>query len=110
MIYRRGGNDRRARAALARAISETQFAVLAAQAAGAPVGKLDALCERIREAIPGSEQSSVGFADLFVAASMIQDTAVAATAWLSGADDRAGDIEKRAEAIAALITDAKQAA
>ena len=110
MIYRRGGNDRRARAALQQAIGETQFAVLAAQAAGAPAGTLDVLCERIREAVPGAGQSPAAFADLLAATRMIHDTAVAAAARRADSGDRAGHIEEQAEVIAALIAGSRQAA
>jgi hypothetical protein len=110
----------RQRKALWRVVSAAEFAVLAAQQAGAQTGNLDALCQRLRLAAqdvdrsvfparPGPASltspglhSAIG--DLVTAAGLIQDAAAFAVA---PQDQPAATVEEdarsRSEAIAALI-------
>jgi hypothetical protein len=120
----------RQRRALWRAVSAAEFAVLAAQQAGAPAGELDALCRRLRLAaedadrhlppsrkIPLPGQMPPGISDLLIAAEMIQDAAVTLITSLSDAgelsepadDSRAEGIRRHCEAVAALIASAARA-
>jgi hypothetical protein len=79
-----GRRANRQRRALGRAVSEAEFAVLAAQVTGAPTGRLDALCHRLRLAAQEADRDTGrGTADLLTAARMIQDAAAAAIASLS---------------------------
>ena len=110
----------RQRRALRQAVSAAEFAVLAAQQAGAQTGNLDALCQRLRLAAQDVDRSlfparpgpasltSAGLhsaiGDLVTAAGLIQDAAAFAVA--SQAQPAATveeDARSRAEAIAASI-------
>jgi hypothetical protein len=120
----------RQRKALWRVVSAAEFAVLAAQQAGAPVGELDALCRRLRLAaedadrhLPPPRKVSLpghpppGISDLLIAAGMIQDAAATVITSLSDAgelsepagDSRAEGIRRHCEAIAARIDSAARA-
>jgi hypothetical protein len=105
---RRRRHDTRARVTLERAVAEAQFAVLAAQAAGAPVGELDVLGQRLGEVVRGAAPSSAADFDLLTAARMIQDAAAAAVAAQTSFAEQADDVHGRAVAIAALIAQAGQ--
>jgi hypothetical protein len=119
----------RQRRALWQAVSSAEFAVLAAQQAGAPAAELDALCRRLRLAaedagrrvpsprkVPLPGQPPPGISDLRIAAEMIQDAAAVITS-LSDAgelsdpadDSRAEGIRGHCEAAAARIDSAARA-
>ena len=99
--------------ALWQAVSSAEFAVLAAQQAGAPTAELDALCRRLRLAaedadrrvpsprkLPLPRQPPPGISDLRIAAEMIQDAAAAVITSLSDAVELSDpDGESRAEGI-----------
>jgi membrane protein DedA with SNARE-associated domain len=113
--------------ALWQAVNAAEFAVLEARQAGAQTGELDALCRRLRLAVqdtdrslpaarsgpasgrqPGSQPSAVG--ELLAAASLIQDAAASAAAPRPAGRSPAYDPRRQAEAIAARIASAEQAA
>jgi hypothetical protein len=96
----KGRRADRQRRTLGRAVSEAEFAVLAAQVTGAPAGELETLCHRLRLAAHDADH---GIADLLTAARMIQDAAAAAIASLSAPADRPARVPGQLEAIAALI-------
>ena len=117
--------------ALWQAVSSAEFAVLAAQQAGAPTAELDALCRRLRLAaedadrrvpsprkLPLPGQPPPGISDLRIAAEMIQDAAAAVITSLSDAvelsdpdgESRAEGIRRHCEAAAARIDSAARAA
>ncbi len=121
----------RQRRALWQAVSSAEFAVLAAQQAGAPAAELDALCRRLRLAaedadrrvpspwkVPLPGQQPPGISDLRIAAEMIQDAAAAVITSLSDAGelaDPAGDshaegIRRHCEAATVRIDSAARAA
>ena len=120
----------RQRRALWQAVSSAEFAVLAAQQAGAPAAELDALCRRLRLAAEDTDrrvtlprkahltgQPLPGISDLRIAAEMIQDAAAVVITSLSDVDelsDPAGDsraegIRRRCEAAADRIDSAARA-
>jgi uncharacterized membrane-anchored protein len=115
---RRAGRSRRV---LRQAVGEAEFAVLAAQATGAPTGELDTLCRRL-QLVAEAAGHMPSTADLIAAARMIQQAAAAAMAALPPSADqtgdigdigdagRAGDARDQCAAIAALITRAARAA
>jgi hypothetical protein len=116
--------------ALWQAVSSAEFAVLAAQQAGAPAAELDALCRRLRLAAedadrhvpsprnaPLPRQPPPGISDLLIASEMIQDAAATVITSLSDAgelsepsdDSRAEGIRRHCEAAAARIDCAAKA-
>jgi hypothetical protein len=120
----------RQRRALRQAVSSAEFAVLAAEQAGAPVAELDALCRRLRLAaedadrhvpspwkVPLPRQAPPGISDLLIAAEMIQAAAATVITSLSDADElsdpadasRAEGIRRDCEAAAARIESAARA-
>jgi hypothetical protein len=119
----------RQRRTLWRAVSAAEHAIATAQQAGAPTGDLDPLCRRLRCTAQDADRSlSVAHAavscgrkagqaqpdldDLLTAAGLIQDAAASAVASLSqpAARDLADDARREAEALAAGLTSAAQAA
>lgn len=120
----------RQRRALWQAVSSAEFAVLAAQQAGAPAAELDALCRRLRLAaedadrrlpsprkVPLPGQPPPGISDLRIAAEMIQDAAAVITSPSDvdeladpAGDSRAEGIRRHCEAAAARIDSAARAA
>jgi hypothetical protein len=120
----------RQRRALWQAVSSAEFAVLAAQQAGAPAAELDALCRRLRliaedadrhvpspRKVARPHQPPPGISDLLIAADMIQDAAATVITSLSDAgelsepadDSRAEGIRRLCEAAAAQIDSAARA-
>ena len=116
--------------ALWQAVSSAEFAVLAAQQAGAPAAELDALCRRLRLAaedadrhvpsarmLPLPRQPLPGISDLRIAAEMIQDAAATVITSLPDAgelsepadDSPAEGIRRHCEAAAARIDSAARA-
>ncbi len=95
-----GRRANRQRRTLGRAVSEAEFAVLAAQVTGAPTGELDILCYRLRLAAQDADRE---IGDLLTAARMIREAAASAIASLSGPADRPARVPGQCEAIAALI-------
>jgi len=119
----------RQRRTLWRAVSAAEHAIATAQQTGAPTGDLDTLCRRLRRAAQDADrslsvahgaasygreagQSQSDIDDLLTAAGLIQDAAASAVASLSQPAARlvADDARREAEALAAGLTSAAQAA
>jgi hypothetical protein len=121
----------RQRRALWQAVSSAEFAVLAAQQAGAPAAELDALCRRLRLAAEDADRHlpsprkvllprrpPPGISDLRIAAEMIQDAAATVITSLSDAgelsepadDSRAEGIRRHCEAAAQIDSAARATA
>jgi hypothetical protein len=117
----------RQRRALWQAVSAADFAVLAAQQAGARTGDLDVLCTRLRLTVQNADRSMLSarprlaprtpparvtsaIDDLVAAARLIQDAAAFAAASESqSAASVVDEASSQAEAIGALIVQAGQA-